>query len=113
MEDLRLKLRAFIADSFLFGRTDGDLSDDDSLVENGIIDSTGVLMLVAFLEQTFAIQVEDDEIVPENLDSLNRLAAFASRKHAQLGESFATRRDEAFVSVAIPGEEITHKIEAA
>lgn len=74
------KLRAFVTENFLFGRSDERLSDDDSLIENGIIDSTGVLMLVAFLEQDLGVHVEDDEIVPDNLDSLRRLAMFATRK---------------------------------
>jgi acyl carrier protein len=80
MEELRRKLRAFIIETFLFGRTDEELHDEDSLIEQGIIDSIGVLLLVSFLEQNLNVVVEDDEIVPENLDSVNRLAAFAARK---------------------------------
>lgn len=83
MGDLRQKLRSFITDNFLFGRVDSELSDDDSLVENGIVDSTGVLMLVAFLEQDLGLRIEDDEIVPENLDSINRLNTFVARKREQ------------------------------
>ncbi len=80
MEEIRQKLRAFIIENFLFGRSDEELHDDDSLIERGIIDSTGVLLLVCFLEQDLKLAVQDDEIVPGNLDSLDRLAAFASRK---------------------------------
>jgi acyl carrier protein len=80
MDEIRLKLRAFITDNFLFGRVDETLSDEDSLIENGIIDSTGVLQLVSFLEDDCGVHVDDDEIVPDNLDSLSRLTAFASRK---------------------------------
>jgi acyl carrier protein len=80
MDELVGKLRAFVTENFLFGRKDENLSSDDSLVEKGVIDSTGVLILVAFLEQNLGVIVQDDEIIPENLDSLNRIAAFAARK---------------------------------
>jgi acyl carrier protein len=56
------------------------LSDEDSLLENGIIDSTGVLELVAFVEEKFQISVEDEELVPENFDSIRKIASFIQRK---------------------------------
>lgn len=80
MDELVGKLRAFVAEHFLFGRSDRCLSNDDSLIEKGVIDSTGVLILVVFLEHSLGIVVQSDEIIPDNLDSLNRLAAFAERK---------------------------------
>jgi acyl carrier protein len=80
MDELVSKLRAFVTENFLFGRKDENLSSDDSLIEKGVIDSTGVLILVAFLEQNLGVSVQDDEIIPENLDSLNRIATFAARK---------------------------------
>lgn len=80
MDEIRSKLRSFIIDSFLFGRYDQKPDDDDSLIDQGIIDSTGVLMLVAFLESELGVHVEDDDIVPENLDSLSKLGSFVSRK---------------------------------
>lgn len=89
MEDILTKVRAFIVDNFLFGRDDEALSNEDSLIESGVIDSTGVLMLVSFLEQSLGVHVEDDEIVPDNLDSIDRLARFAARKLA-LTEEAAT-----------------------
>jgi acyl carrier protein len=58
------------------------LSDTDSLLDAGIIDSTGVLELISFLEKEFGIKVEDEELVPENLDSVSRLVAFVERKRA-------------------------------
>ena len=82
MSDLKEKVRAFIVENFLFGNDEG-LSDDTSFLEEGIIDSTGVLELVDFLEETFAITVEDEELVPENLDSLNNLAAYLAKKQKQ------------------------------
>jgi len=72
-------VRKFISESFLFSE-DEDFQDNDSLLENGIIDSTGVLELVTFLEQTFGIKVDDEEIVPENLDSLCNIACYVARK---------------------------------
>lgn len=74
------EVREFIFENFLFGQDDQVLNNDDSLLDNGIIDSTGVLELIAFLEQQFQITVEDMELVPENLDSVNRLTGFIQRK---------------------------------
>ena len=73
------KVREFIVENFLFG--DGEvLKEDTSFMEEGIIDSTGILELVFFLEETFSISVEDDELVPENMDSLRNVAGFIDRK---------------------------------
>lgn len=74
-------LRAFIKDTFLFGR-EPDFSDDDSFLEMGLIDSTGVLELVNYLEQTHGIKVEDEELVPDNLDSVNQIVRFIESKQA-------------------------------
>ena len=73
-------IRAYIFDNFLFDAEDNALKDDDSFLEQGIIDSTGVLELVDWLEETFEIEIQDDELAPENLDSVNLLAAFIERK---------------------------------
>jgi acyl carrier protein len=80
MADLETDLRQFIVENFLFGREDKPLGNDDSLLDLGIIDSTGVLELVGFLEQKYQITIEDEELVPENLDSIERLVRFVSRK---------------------------------
>lgn len=72
-------IRKYIVDFFLFGRDDG-LANGDSLLDKGIIDSTGVLELVAFLEKTYAIKVENDELLPENLDSIDAIVEFLGRK---------------------------------
>lgn len=72
-------IRDYVVSSFLFG--DGSsLQDDTSFMESGVLDSTGVLELVTFLETTFGFKVLDQETVPENLDSVNRAAAFVARK---------------------------------
>jgi acyl carrier protein len=79
VSDPKTVIKTFIVDNFLFGKADG-LSDRTSFLEEGLIDSTGILELVTFLEKRFGIQVEDDVLVPENLDSLENLAAYLARK---------------------------------
>ena len=74
-------IREFVIENFLFGEANG-LKDDTSFLEEGIIDSTGILELVTFLEEEFSIRVEDEELVPENLDSINNVTAFLERKIA-------------------------------
>jgi acyl carrier protein len=74
------KIREFIIENFLFGVPDNRLGDDDSLLEKGILDSTGVMELVAFLEKTYEILVEDEELDPENLDSIGRINSYVHRK---------------------------------
>jgi acyl carrier protein len=76
------QVRQYIADNFLFSEDGYQLSDDVSFLEEGIVDSTGVLELVMFVEETFDVTVEDEEIVPENFDSVSRLAAYIRRKIA-------------------------------
>lgn len=73
------KVRAFIVENFLFGEA-GGLKDDESLRGKGIIDSTGILALIAFLEEEFGVSVADNEIRPENLDTVNRVAVFLCHK---------------------------------
>lgn len=73
-------LRQFIIDNFLFGQCDTPLSDEDSFLDNGIIDSTGVLELVSFVEGALGITIDDDELVPDNLDSIRKLLQFIERK---------------------------------
>lgn len=74
-------VRAFIAENFLF-RADADITDDQSLLDSGVMDSTGVLELIAYLETTYGISVADEDIVPENLDSIARITAYLSMKKA-------------------------------
>jgi acyl carrier protein len=81
MSDIKSTIKDFIVENFMFGSEEG-LNDDTSFLDEGIIDSTGILELVDFLEAEFSIQVEDEELVPENLDSLNNLEAYLSRKVA-------------------------------
>lgn len=73
------EINKFIIENFLFG-DDNNLKTDASLLENGIIDSTGVLELISFLEETYGITIEDDEMIPENLDSMNNINNFLKKK---------------------------------
>ena len=72
-------IREFVIENFLFGEADG-LKDDTSFLEEGIIDSTGILELVTYLEDEYSITVEDEELIPENLDSINNVANYLQRK---------------------------------
>ena len=74
------EIREFVITNFLFGQDAAGLTDEASFLEGGIIDSTGVLELVAFLEQQYGISVGDRELLPENLDSVGNAARFVSRK---------------------------------
>ena len=75
-------IREFIISNFLKGGESTTLVDDDSFLGEGIIDSVGVLELVSFLETTFNFRVEDEEIIPENLDSVNKLVVYVQSKLA-------------------------------
>lgn len=80
-ENLKSRIRSFVIENFMFGEGDG-LCDDTSFVENGIVDSTGILELVEFLESEFAISIADEELVPENLGSIDVVCGFLERKRA-------------------------------
>ena len=76
------KIRDYILDNYLFTDDQSALSNDDSFLDKGIIDSTGIMEVIFFLEEDFGIQVEDDEMVPENLDSVKNLVAYIAKKTA-------------------------------
>ncbi len=80
IEGIKQEVSGFIAESFLFGERSSLPSDEESLIERGLIDSTGVLELAAFLEERYGLTVFDEDMVPENLDSVSRIAAFVARK---------------------------------
>lgn len=80
MTSIETDVRRYIVDRLLFGRTDTVVNGDTSFLESGLIDSTGVLELVAFLEEQFHIKVEDEDLIPANLDSINALTSFVERK---------------------------------
>jgi len=87
---IKNEIREFIVENFLFGVPDGRLGEDDSLLERGILDSTGVMELVAFLEKTYEILVDDEELDPENLDSIARIDSYVFRKR-EPADSIAAR----------------------
>jgi len=72
-------VRVFVIENFLFGE-EGEFDDNTSFLESGIIDSTGIIELIAFLETQFEITVEDDELLPNNFDSLNQIASYLKEK---------------------------------
>ena len=79
--DIEHQIQKFVVENFLYGNDQG-LQHDESLLAKGVIDSTGVLELVAFLQEHFGITVEDEEIVPENLDSISNLVGYVANKVA-------------------------------
>ncbi len=82
------RIRQFILENFYI-RDPSEVADDTLLVTNGIVDSTGMLEVIAFLEEQFGIQVVDEETTPENLDSIDRMAAFIARKQGGRGQATA------------------------
>ena len=80
MQQIERELQQFVIDNFLFGLDGVELKNDDSFLERAIIDSTGVLELVAFLEEQYKVKIEDEDIIPANLDSVNNLARFLESK---------------------------------
>ena len=80
---LKQQIRDFVTSNFYVAEP-AALKDETSLLEHGIIDSTGVLEVIVFLESTFGISVDDSELLPENLDTIERIAAFVERKKLPL-----------------------------
>ncbi|MEZ5416208.1 MAG: acyl carrier protein [Vicinamibacterales bacterium] len=80
MDTLASEIKDFIVSNFLFGQSGDALKDDQSFLETGVIDSTGLLELVSFVEERYGISVGDKELVPENLDSLRNISQFVARK---------------------------------
>lgn len=77
---VRESLRTLILENYLFTDDDGELDDDDSFLDTAILDSMGILEVIAFIREEFGIEVEEEEMIPENLDSINRLIAFIEAK---------------------------------
>ena len=79
-KELKSQIRGFIVENFLYGEDNENLSDEDSFLEFGLIDSTGVLELVAFVETELGVAIKDSEMVPENLDSVDAIATFVTTR---------------------------------
>lgn len=82
MTETKAQLRNYIQDNFIMGAAAAKFSDADSFMEHAILDSTGFLELITYLEESFGIAVGDEEMIPENLDSIDNLVAFIGRKRA-------------------------------
>lgn len=80
MKTIEEILRSFVETNFLFSADGYAYTDETSFLENGIIDSTGILELVAFIEEQFNISISDSEVIPENFDSINCLSNFIKGK---------------------------------
>jgi acyl carrier protein len=78
--EIQEQIRQYILENFMYSDDSGDLTGDLSLIDSGIMDSTGVLELVGFIEESFEIQVDDTELVPENFDSVDKITAYIQRK---------------------------------
>lgn len=79
---IREALRAYVLENFLFTDDGSRLNDGDSFLQTGILDSTGILEIILFIEETFGIEVADTEMEPANLDSIDRLVSYIERKQA-------------------------------
>ena len=77
--DIRKKLREFIKNNCLLGN-DSNLTDDDSFMGKGIVDSTGILEVVSFVEENFGFKLPDEDLMPENLDSINNLVKYVTAR---------------------------------
>lgn len=84
-QQIRADLRQFFVDNFFMGEASAVPQNSDSFMETGTVDSTGMLEIVMFLEQQFELKVEDHELIPENLDSMDNLVSFVGRKQRAAG----------------------------
>ena len=80
MITLEQDIKQFVLDTFIFGGSVDDIDENASFLANGTIDSLGVLELIAFAEERYGVQVEDDEVVPDNFDGVRRLATYIRSK---------------------------------
>ena len=80
--EIRKAIHSYLEENVLFNSDDNSISDDDSFMENGIIDSTGILELVSFIEGKFDFKVDDEDLVPDNFDSVNNLVSYIEKKIA-------------------------------
>jgi acyl carrier protein len=87
---LKDELRQFVTDNFMYGKPYEGFADDDSFIERGIMDSTAVMELVAYLEKRYRITFDDKDLIPDNLDSVNRLARFVK---SRVQPDFTAARD--------------------
>lgn len=101
MAEIEHELRIYILKNYFFHQENA-FSDADSFMELGVIDSTGVLELVSHLEETYSIRIDTDELIPENLDSIDNLARFLRCKLAVKGEATRATPEIASASSTVP-----------
>ena len=82
MDTVSYKIRNFIIEQFVFNESGFILEETDSLVEKGIIDSVGLLELINWLEETYRINIENEDVVPKNFDSIEKIVSFVNKKHS-------------------------------
>jgi len=80
------EIRNFIIENFIFDSNASELRNDASFLDEGIIDSTGILELVSFIEETYGFNIEDEELIPENLDSVDNVVSFIKRKRGETAQ---------------------------
>jgi acyl carrier protein len=78
--DIKNNITGYVEKTFLLGLSNKSLQDNDSFLDKGIVDSTGILEIVSYIEEAFDIEVQDEELVPDNFDSINKLTEYISRK---------------------------------
>jgi acyl carrier protein len=78
--DIKSNIIGYVEKTFLFGLSDKSLHDNDSFLDKGIVDSTGILEIVSYIEEEFDIEVQDEELVPDNFDSINKLTDYITKK---------------------------------
>ena len=81
--EIQKQVRNFVIENLLLGEEENEFLDGQSFLDSGLIDSTGILEIIGFLEEQYAITIEDDEMVPENLDSVERIVAFLKNRQIE------------------------------
>lgn len=80
LEEISHSIRNFLFENYLFGYDENEFSDDSSFMDYGVLDSTGILELIVFIEGEFNIEISDMEIIPENMDSVNCVSRLVYKK---------------------------------
>ena len=80
LQKISTSVKGFILDNFMYGYDEGQLSDDTSFIQIGVLDSTGIMEMIELVETKFNIHVKDSEILPENFDSINRISSYICKK---------------------------------
>jgi acyl carrier protein len=110
--EIEAPIRTFIRENFARGEETDSLDRHESLQERGLLDSIGVLLLVTFLEETFSFEILDEEVSPENLDSIHCLVQFVGRKLGPMTPETATRRTPETATWMTPETAAGRKVEA-